>query len=322
MDERTPIGRGLLAVERFFTGHGFPAVVLGVVAVFAAGTAVLLWIPAAPDGAGAFAEQFRVWCFGADPATGASNGLMVGVTFFEFVALAGLVGLVWKEPLREARRVGARAFVGPAVGVAVLSGLAIALLVSLALDEPKKVDPTVFQAQALRVAVPAPEISLVDHAGEPVRLSELEGSVVLITAVYASCGLACPRILGQAKRAVATLSPQEKEGLVVLGVTLDAQRDTPEVLAKMAAAQKVDRPLYRLLTGPVPEVEAVLDRLDVSRKLNEKTGLIDHANLFLLVDKQGRVSYRFTLDPLQEKWLGEAMKLLLAEPAPPTARRN
>lgn len=322
MSDGTRIGRALSAVERFFTGHGFPAVVIGVVAVFAAGTGALLVIPPAPDGAGAFAEQFRYWCFGADAASGSSNGLMVGITYLEFLALSALVAAVWKAPLRAAARVGVRAFAGPAVGVVVVGGLAAALMVSLALDAPRPVDPTVFQAQALRVAVPAPEIALIDQAGEPVRLSEQKGKVVLLTAVYASCGLACPRIMGQAKRAVATLSPGEQEDLVVLGITLDAAKDTPEVLAKMAAAQKVDRPLYRLLTGEVAEVEAVLDRLDVSRKLNPETGLIDHANIFLLVDKQGKVAYRFTLDPLQEKWLGEAMKLLLAEPTLPTARRG
>jgi protein SCO1 len=209
------------------------------------------------------------------------------------------------------------------VALRTVGALAAALLASCSLDAPKpSVDPTVFQAKAMRAAMPAQEISLVDQAGEPVRLSEQKGKVVLITAVYASCGLACPRILGQAKRAIATLSEQEKANLVVLGVTLDAERDTPEVLSKMAAAQKIDRPLYRLLTGPVPEVEAVLDRLAVERKRNEKTGMIDHSNLFLLVDKQGLVAYRFTLDPLQEKWLGEAMKLLLAETAGPAAPRG
>jgi protein SCO1 len=314
--------RALVAVERFFTGHRFPALVLGVLALFALGIGAVLLIPAADTGAGAFAEEFRIWCFGADPATGASSALMVGVTYLEFAGLALMVALVWKEPLRAALAVGPRAFGGVAVGVLGVAALAVAGFVALARDRPVRVDPTVFQAQALRVAVPAPDFELVDHQGRPARLSDEKGRVVLVTAVYASCGLTCPRILGQAKRAVATLEPREREGLSVLGITLDPERDTPEALAKLVEAQQVHAPLYRLLTGDPAAVNRALDRFDVSRRRDEKTGRIDHANLFLLIDREGKLAYRFTLDPLQEKWLGEALRLLLAEGGSRSARRN
>lgn len=320
--ERREQAPGPLArVERFFTGHGFAALVLGVVALFALGTAALLLWPAAPSGAGAFAEQFRVWCFGADPGTGATRKVMVTIAYLDFAALFALVAYLWREPLRAQWQQGKRGFAAPlaaAAAVAVAGGLGF---LGLALDKPLPVDPTVFQADALRVAVPAPRLSLLDHTGQPLELAAQKGKVVLVTAVYASCGLACPRIMGQAKRAVGTLSEREREDLVVLGVTLDPEHDTVEKLSKLAAAQGIAAPLYRLLTGPVAEVNAVLDRLDVSRRKNPETGQIDHTNLFLLVDRQGRIAYRFTLDPLQEKWLGEAMKVLLAEPSLTTARR-
>jgi protein SCO1 len=309
-------------LERFFGGHAFPALVIGVVASFALGTGVLLWIPPSLTGTGAFAETFRIWCFGADPKTGASNGLMVGITYFEFAALCLLVAVVWKEPLRAALRVGPRAFAVVAVGVVGITALAALGFVSLAADKPARVDPTVFQAEGLRISVPAPDFTLVDQTGAPVELAAQRGKVVLVTAVYATCGLACPRILGQARRAVASLSPREQEGLVVLGITLDPEHDTVEQLQKLAEAQSVRAPLYRLLTGAPAEVNRALDRFDVSRRKNEKTGLIDHSNLFVLIDHQGRIAYRFTLDEVQEKWLGQAMKLLLAEGAVTTARRD
>jgi protein SCO1/2 len=43
------------------------------------------------------------------------------------------------------------------------------------------------------------------------------------------------------------------------------------------------------------------------------TGLIDHANLFILIDREGRVAYRFTLGERQQDWLGNALRLLLGE---------
>jgi len=53
----------------------------------------------------------------------------------------------------------------------------------------------------------------------------------------------------------------------------------------------------------------------VARQRDPKTGVIDHSNLFILVDRQGRVSYRLTLGSRQQQWLISALQVLLAEPA-------
>src|SRR5690606_7319407 len=118
---------------------------------------------------------------------------------------------------------------------------------------------------------------------------------------------------GQAKAAVAALTDAERADLTVVGITLDPARDTPAVLAAMADGQGVAAPLYRLATGEPAVVEALLDRLDVSRRRDPETGVIDHANLFLLVDRQGRIAYRFTIGDRQQSWLTSALRLLLRE---------
>ena len=58
----------------------------------------------------------------------------------------------------------------------------------------------------------------------------------------------------------------------------------------------------------------VLTRLQFSATRDPRTGLIDHANLFLLVDRRGDIAYRFTLDPRHRAWLREALRALLREP--------
>ncbi|MNC96767.1 hypothetical protein D3C83_142260 [compost metagenome] len=60
-------------------------------------------------------------------------------------------------------------------------------------------------------------------------------------------------------------------------------------------------------------MESTLDALGVARTRDPETGVIDHANLFVLVDRDGRVAYRFTLGERQERWLVQALRLLLAE---------
>ena len=99
---------------------------------------------------------------------------------------------------------------------------------------------------------------------------------------------------------------------------MDPKRDRPEVLAELAEAQGLAAPTWQLLTGEPDTVETVLDHMGLMRALDPETGLIDHANLFLVIDREGRVAYTFALGDLQEKWLIEALHLLVAE-GPPAA---
>jgi hypothetical protein len=44
--------------------------------------------------------------------------------------------------------------------------------------------------------------------------------------------------------------------------------------------------------------------------------VIDHASLFVLVDRSGHVAYRFALGgELEENWLVQALTILIHEPA-------
>jgi cytochrome oxidase Cu insertion factor (SCO1/SenC/PrrC family) len=315
--------RRLDAVERFFSGFGFPTLALGVLLLVEIAAAALLSLPPEAGALGAFAEQFRAWCFGATPQSGATYTLAVGSVFFELVGLMAIVVWFWRRPLGEVARSRPQAFVPWLAGAAGITACLAAAFVPLVAGARVPVKPDAFQPQALRISVPAPSLALVDHQGEKVRLSDLEGRVVVLTAVYATCGLACPRILGQAKRVVAKLPEAKQRDLVVLGVTLDPERDGVDALREMAEAQGVKAPRFRLLTGPAPAVEAVLDRMEVRRRRDEQTGVIDHTNVFLLVDRAGRIAYRFTLDDLQERWMLEALELLLDEPQPlQTAQRE
>ncbi|MBI5494494.1 MAG: SCO family protein [Deltaproteobacteria bacterium] len=306
----TPRG-ALAAVEVFFAGYAFPALALATLGLFAVLLATLLALPAGTGGN--FAEQFRVWCFGYDPATGGMRWSMVAATFSELLLFMVVVFVIWRQPLRDQWTHGRSAYLPvAATGMVVVSALGGAF--ALLADTGARADTTVFPARELRTALPPPRFTLADQDGAAVSLEALRGRVVLVTAVYASCGLACPRILGQAKRAVATLTEAEQADVTVLGITLDPQRDDRGQLARMAQAQGVTTPRYRLLTGPPAEVERALDRFDITRQRNPETGVIDHANVFIVIDRAGRVAYHFTLDPQQEQWLGQALRLLLAEP--------
>jgi protein SCO1/2 len=309
------------ALQRFFGSWRFPAFALPLLLLVQAAMLGLLLVPAGEGPLGRFAEELKVWCFGYDPATGSVQRAYVAMFLLDPLVLGALVTLVWWRPLSRVARRLPWAF-APYAGAALLAAFAGAfgLVAAQGLDAPQ--DPTVFPADRLRVALPAPDVTgLVDQEGRPVLAGELRGRVVVVTAVYATCGYTCPMILEQARGALADLLPDEQARVTVLGVTLDPARDTPEAMARMAEGQGVSAPLFRLLSGPPARVEATLDAMGVTRRRDEATGVIDHANVFLLVDAGGRVAFRFGLGDLQERWLAEALRLLVAEvedgPPPP-----
>lgn len=121
--------------------------------------------------------------------------------------------------------------------------------------------------------------------------------------------------MAQAKTAVAALSKEQRQDLTIVGITLDPKNDTPERLTYMAEGQGVAAPMWNLVTGEPAKVERILDLLSVARERDPETGVIDHSNLFILVDRTGRISYRLTLGKRQQQWLVSALQVLLAEPA-------
>jgi protein SCO1/2 len=293
--------------ERFFDGGSFPAFGLWVLLLWEALLAVMLFAPAGDAG---FADEFRIWCFGYDPATGRTNPGLVMAMMGPPLVIAPLLALFWWEPLRA---LAARRGAWLAPGAAAACAVGLAAVAVLALGREPESDTLPFPADSLRTELRAPELALTRQDGETVDLAALRGKVVLVTAVYSSCAMSCPLILGQAKRAIAALPEDLLGDLRVVAVSMDPAKDTPEALAELARRHEVSAPRFALVTGEPARVERVLDELGVARTRDPETGVIDHANLFLLVDRNGRIAYRLTLGERQERWLVSALELLLRE---------
>jgi protein SCO1 len=60
-------------------------------------------------------------------------------------------------------------------------------------------------------------------------------------------------------------------------------------------------------------VNRVLDQLEIARVREEKTGRIDHSNIFFLIDRRGKIAYRLGLGDRHEAWLVEGLESLLGE---------
>ena len=302
--------RTIEATRSFLSGGGFPVFAISMLACWEVFLVGVLLVPPSPSPLGVFAEDFRIWCYGYDPATGRTEWAYVSAMLFPQLMMGSFIALFWWGPLREMLRSPRRAATHAGIAALIVAGSTLGFAFSNGASANTELP---FPAEDIRTAFVSPHLSLTNQEGSPVDLEALQGRVVLLTAVYASCGHTCPLILSQTKAALADLDPGELEDLTVVGVTLDPSHDSAQVLAHLADGNGLEAPLYNLVTGPSQEVERVLDDMQVARSRDPETGVIDHANIFLLIDREGRIAYRLGLGERQKTWLTAALRVLLKE---------
>lgn len=304
------------ATGGFLTGQGLPAFVTSAAAVY---EAFLLLVIFAPPGWGAwsaFSEEFKIWCFSYDPRTGGMEWMSVVIMLAEPLFIVGLLLLVWsfgRTPSDKAggwRRHHRAAVVGLCVGLSAAGGL---YAYGRPSGEAEMALP--FPGERIRTQLAPPDFSLVDHRGNPVSLAGLRGRVTLITGVYALCSTTCPDILIQVKELGDSLPPEARERFGVLAMSLNPEYDTNELMGAIATAYGFTYPGFRYLNGEPSVMNPLLRDFQFAARRNPETGQIDHANLFILVDADGRIAYRFNLDRRHRGWLREAVLALTAEVA-------
>jgi protein SCO1/2 len=303
--------RAIETIRAFLSGAGFPVFAITLLLCWEVFLIGMLLVPPSTSPFGAFAEDFRIWCFGYDPATGRTEWAYILSMLLPQLMMGGFIALFWWEPLRAVLRQPKRAALHAGAAVLVVAGSTLGFAFS---GDAPAAGELPFPAEGIRTAFESPHLSLVNQNGSRVDLEELRGRVVLLTAVYASCGHTCPQILGQTKDALAALDPGEVDDLTVVAVTLDPSHDSAEILARLADGYDLQAPLYNLVTGPSQQVEDVLDDMQIARQRDPETGVIDHANIFLLIDRNGKIAYRLGLGERQKTWLSAALRVLLKEP--------
>ena len=163
------------------------------------------------------------------------------------------------------------------------------------------------RAARLPTIGPAPAFALATHDGGRLTLAELRGRVVVVTFVYATCTDTCPLLTSK----LAAIGKRLGDAPVsFVAITVDPERDTPQVLKNYGVAHGATGPAWRLLTGTPAEVAEVIRRYGVFARRTER-GEVDHTFLTSLIDRQGvlRVQYmgvRFNPDEM----LGDLRALL------------
>lgn len=149
--------------------------------------------------------------------------------------------------------------------------------------------------------------------GKKVGLDVFRGQPVLISLFYGRCPAACPMLIAQIKRIEAGLSPEARAGMRVLLVSMDPRSDTPEVLASLTEAHRLDGrwKLTRTDDAKVQEIAAVLG----VRYRRLKNGEINHSTVVTVLDPAGNPVARVDgLSKPLEDLIARAEKLGRAAP--------
>jgi len=167
-------------------------------------------------------------------------------------------------------------------------------------------------APALAVGQPVPDFTLTDQLRRAVTLSTLRGKVVAVNFVYTSCALPqfCFRTANHFGALQRRFTSQLAGDLVMLTVTFDPVRDTPEVLAEYASQLHADANAWRFLTGVTPEVRRVCRLFGVDAF--EEEGLMNHSLRTAVIDRQGNLAANIEGNLYTATQLGDLVEAVLA----------
>jgi cytochrome oxidase Cu insertion factor (SCO1/SenC/PrrC family) len=131
------------------------------------------------------------------------------------------------------------------IALAVVSWLALAL------------SQAVGESGALPKIGPAPAFSLTTQGGTRLALKDLRGKVVAVTFIYASCADTCPLLTAKLAGLQTRLDTDFGAKVFFVTITVDPERDTPQVLKRYAQAHGVNLAGWAFLTGTPAEIQQV-----------------------------------------------------------------
>ena len=139
---------------------------------------------------------------------------------------------------------------------------------------------------------PAPEFTLTTQDGKRLALKELRGKVLAITFIFASCVDTCPLLTAKMAGIQNRLGSDFGKKVHFVSITVDPERDTPDVLKRYGEAHKANSAGWAFLTGTSAEIREVAKRYGIYYKKTPR-GDVDHTFLTSLVDRNGilRVQY-------------------------------
>ncbi len=197
--------------------------------------------------------------------------------------------LLAPDPLPPRARARATQVMGPPASVRIAAGFFRALTMLAMLILPAY---AVGGDGQLPVIGPAPPFTLTSQDGVPVALADLRGKVVALAFIYTGCPDICPMLTQRMVDVQDALGPAFGAKVAFVSITLDPERDTPEVLKDYAQFWSAKPEGWSFLTGSLEAVRDVTRRYGVFFAKKED-GSVEHSQLTTLVDADGRIRVQY-----------------------------
>jgi protein SCO1 len=150
---------------------------------------------------------------------------------------------------------------------------------ALAATPPAFVGPTISHPAV------APDFTLHDQNGRPVRLSGQRGKVVMVTFLYTHCPDVCPLTAVHIEQALDRLGSRRRD-VSVLAVSVDPKGDTPSSVRTFMSTHRLRLP-FHYLTGSRSVLTRVWRLYNVSAVRTNGPD-VDHTLYILLLDRGGK----------------------------------
>lgn len=156
-------------------------------------------------------------------------------------------------------------------------------------------------------------LALTDHHGVHRTLADFRGKVVVLFFGYTHCPDVCPTTLSDVASALNLMTPEQAKQVQVLFVTVDPERDTPEMLSQYVP---YFNPTFLGLYGTPAETAAAAKEFHVFYKRHDEAGpigyLVDHTAGSYVLDREGRLRlFQPYAQPPAD--IAHDLKLLLSE---------
>ena len=162
----------------------------------------------------------------------------------------------------------------------------LVLLLALGASQQGKPD---FRATDITGAGFGQDFALTDHTGKPRALADFRGRVVVMFFGFTHCPDVCPTTLAELAAAVKKLGT-DGDKVQVLLVTVDPERDTPQVLSQYVTAFD---PRFLALRGTAEETARVAKEFKIIYQkvagARPDSYTMDHSAGTYIFDTQGRL---------------------------------
>lgn len=164
------------------------------------------------------------------------------------------------------------------------------------------------------------DATLVNQNGEEIRFpDQFSGRITLVGYIYTTCPDICPLTTQRMNQVVDGLTEEERQRVQVVGISMDPDRDSPDVLARYADAYGLSPTVWSLLSGERRDVLDLLEDLEITVRRTptrftdsgEMIYFLDHTDRVSLIDPYGQIRRHYVGSELDSEAVVRDIRELL-----------